>query len=220
MFSWHAQTSQVAPAPAPVAASFICLFIESGANRKNYVDESSVNGIYFIVTYVNCYLCHTNSRTHRASILTSSRLNSIWFHFPPNCFFFTVMLVEYLWMLRTLMHGLRMSLLFVLLMTLHSSFSQLILQAELCRISCSTSLTWFIAEHSKIEERGLFLIHSNDIDHTVLHECGLFPNRTCPGKQFPLCDINHNFMSDKCFLPRTQLLIENVYRAQWGQSTF
>lgn len=36
--------------------SFICLFIESGANRKSYVDESSVNGIYFIVTYVNCHL--------------------------------------------------------------------------------------------------------------------------------------------------------------------
>lgn len=70
------------------------LFVYSsngGANRKNYVDESSVNGIYFIVTYVNCYLCHT----HRASIMTSCRLNSIRFHFP-YFLFFTVMLLEYL----------------------------------------------------------------------------------------------------------------------------
>lgn len=99
------------------------LFVYSsngGANRKNYVDESSVNGIYFIVTYVNCYLCHT----HRASIMTSCRLNSIRFHFP-YFLFFTVMLLEYLWILRTLMHGLRMSLLFVLLMILHCSFSHL-----------------------------------------------------------------------------------------------
>lgn len=110
--------------------SILFVYSLNGASRKNYVDESSVNGIYFIVTYVNC------GPPHISSIMTK----------PPSSlstlrgYASGILMNEW-----TLMHGLRMSFLICII----NDDASLRMSHLLCYSPHSSDEWWFISTHSK-----------------------------------------------------------------------